>query len=75
LRLLPALAGSLSLFLLSASIFRLTDQRSAAVFGAAFLTVLPLHVYFSTQGIPDAIAVFCDAFNALINFDTTETWG
>ncbi len=58
LRLLPALAGSFSLFPLSALIFRLTGQRSTAVFGAAFLAVLPLHVYFSAQGIPDAIALF-----------------
>ncbi|HXI83972.1 MAG TPA: glycosyltransferase family 39 protein [Verrucomicrobiae bacterium] len=57
LRLLPALAGSLSLFPLSALIFRLTGQRSTAAFGAAFLAVLPLHVYFSVQGIPDAIAL------------------
>jgi 4-amino-4-deoxy-L-arabinose transferase-like glycosyltransferase len=58
LRLFPMLAGSLSLFPLAALIFRLTGQRNAALCGAAFLTVLPLHVYFSAQGIPDPIALF-----------------
>ena len=58
LRLFPILAGSLSLFPLATLIFRLTSQRRAAFCGAAFLTVLPLHVYFSAQGIPDAIALF-----------------
>jgi 4-amino-4-deoxy-L-arabinose transferase-like glycosyltransferase len=52
------LAGSLSLFPLAALVFRLTGQRMAALFSAAFLAVLPLHVYFSAQGIPDAIALF-----------------
>ena len=58
LRFFPMLAGSLSLFPLGALIFRLTGRRSAALCGAAFLAVLPLHVYFSSQGIPDPIALF-----------------
>ena len=58
LRLLPMLAGALSLFPLAALIFRLTSQRGTALCGAAFLTVLPLHVYFSAQGIPDPMALF-----------------
>jgi 4-amino-4-deoxy-L-arabinose transferase-like glycosyltransferase len=58
LRIFPMLAGSLSLFPLGALIFRLTGQRSAALFGAAFLVVMPLHVYFSAQGIPDTIGLF-----------------
>jgi hypothetical protein len=58
LRLFPMLVGSLSLFPLAALIFRVTGQRIAALFSAAFLAVLPLHVYFSAQGIPDAIALF-----------------
>jgi 4-amino-4-deoxy-L-arabinose transferase-like glycosyltransferase len=57
LRLFPMLAGSFSLFPLAALIFRLTGQRSAALCGAAFLVVLPLHVHFSAQGIPDPIAL------------------
>ena len=58
LRLLPMLAGSFSLLPLAALVFRVTGQRIAALFSAAFLAVLPLHVYFSAQGIPDAIALF-----------------
>jgi hypothetical protein len=58
LRLLPMVAGSLSLFPLAALVFRVTGRRIAALFSAAFLTVLPLHVYFSAQGIPDVIALF-----------------
>jgi 4-amino-4-deoxy-L-arabinose transferase-like glycosyltransferase len=58
LRLCPVLAGSLSLFPLAALIFRLTGKRDVALFGAAFLAVLPLHVYFSAQGVPDTIALF-----------------
>ena len=58
LRFFPMLAGSFSLFPLSALIFRLSGRRSAALCGAAFLVVLPLHVYFSAQGNPDPIALF-----------------
>ncbi|HUJ71834.1 MAG TPA: glycosyltransferase family 39 protein [Verrucomicrobiae bacterium] len=58
LRLLPALVGSLSLFPLAALVFQLTKNRAAALCAAAFLAVLPLHVYFSAQGIPDTIALF-----------------
>jgi hypothetical protein len=58
LRLFPMLVGSLSLFPLAALIFRVTGRRIDALFGAAFLSVLPLHVYFSAQGIPDVIALF-----------------
>src|ERR1017187_9250605 len=52
LRLFPMLVGSLSSFSLAALIFRVTGRRIDALFGAAFLSVLPLHVYFSAQGIP-----------------------
>ena len=58
LRLWPMLAGSFSIFPLGALIFRLTGQRVAALIGAALLAVLPLHVYYSAHGIPDAIALF-----------------
>jgi hypothetical protein len=58
LRLWPMLAGSFSIFPLGALIFRLTGKRAAAWIGAAFLAVLPLHVYYSAHGIPDAIALF-----------------
>jgi len=58
LRLFPALVGSLSLFPLAALVFQLTKNRAACLFAAAFLAVLPLHVYFSASGIPDAIALF-----------------
>ena len=57
-RICPALLGSLSLFPLALFIFRATGQRTAALLGAAFLAVLPLHVYFSAQGLPDTIALF-----------------
>jgi 4-amino-4-deoxy-L-arabinose transferase-like glycosyltransferase len=65
LRLLPMLFGSLTLLPLAAFIFRLTASRAASVFAAVFLAVLPLHVYFSAQGIPDPIALFC-GFCALV---------
>src|SRR5579862_1283785 len=58
LRLLPALIGSLSLLPLASLVFQITGDRRAAVFAAAFLAVLPLHVYFSAQGIPDTLALF-----------------
>jgi hypothetical protein len=58
LRLLPMLFGSLTVLPLAAFVFQLTGNRAASVFAAAFLAVLPLHVYFSAQGIPDPIALF-----------------
>jgi hypothetical protein len=58
LRLWPMVAGTLSLVPLAALISRITDDRLAGAFGAAFLAVLPLHVYFSATGTPDTIALF-----------------
>jgi hypothetical protein len=58
LRLWPLLAGSLSILPLGALIFRLTGRREAALIGAAVLAVLPLPVYYSAHGIPDAVALF-----------------
>ena len=58
LRLWPMLIGSLTLLPLAAFVFQLTASRVASVFAAAFLAVLPLHVYYSAQGIPDSIALF-----------------
>ena len=58
LRLWPMLIGSLTLLPLAAFVFQLTGNRAASLFAAAFLAVLPLHVYYSAQGIPDAIALF-----------------
>jgi hypothetical protein len=58
LRLWPMLAGSFSIFPLGALIFRLTGKRVAAWIGAAVLAVLPLHVYYSAHGTPDAVAFF-----------------
>ena len=58
LRLCSVLAGSLSLLPLASLVFHLTRDRRAAVIAATFLAVLPLHVYFSAQGIPDTIALF-----------------
>ncbi len=58
LRLWPMIVGSLSLFPLAALVFQVTANRAAALFAAAFLAVMPLHVYFSAQGTPDTIAFF-----------------
>lgn len=58
MRLWPVVAGSLSIVPLGALVFRLTRQRVAGLIGAALLAVLPLHVYYSAQGIPDAVALF-----------------
>ncbi|HVM62755.1 MAG TPA: glycosyltransferase family 39 protein [Verrucomicrobiae bacterium] len=58
LRLWPMVAGALSIFPLAALISRITGDRRAGWVGAAFLAVLPLHVYFSATGIPDTMALF-----------------
>jgi hypothetical protein len=52
----PVVAGSLCLFPLAVWIFQVTGKRMAAWFGAAFLAVLPLSVYYSSEGVPDTIA-------------------
>jgi tetratricopeptide (TPR) repeat protein len=67
LRLLPVLIGSLTLLPLANLVFQIMGDRRAAVFAAAFLAVLPLHVYFSAQGVPDAIALFFGLY-ALVYF-------
>ena len=58
LRLWPALLGSLSLLPLGRVVWEITRSRKAALFAGAFLAVLPLHVYFSAQGVPDTVALF-----------------
>jgi len=58
LRLWPMMAGMASLVPLSILIFQITNDRVAGLFGAAFLAVLPLHVYLSAAGTPDTIALF-----------------
>ena len=58
LRVWPVLFGTLSLVPLAGAIFQIIGDRRAALFAAALLAVLPLHVYFSAQGIPDTIALF-----------------
>ena len=58
LRLWPVLFGTLSLLPLAWVIFEITGDRRASLFAAVLLAVLPLHVYFSAQGVPDVIALF-----------------
>jgi Flp pilus assembly protein TadD len=58
MRLLCALVGSFSIFPLESFVKRLTRSNTAALAAAAMLAVSPLHVYFSSQGIPDVIALF-----------------
>jgi 4-amino-4-deoxy-L-arabinose transferase-like glycosyltransferase/predicted negative regulator of RcsB-dependent stress response len=58
MRLLCALAGSFSIFPLESFVKRLTKSNTAALAAAALFAVSPLHVHFSSQGIPDVIALF-----------------
>jgi len=58
LRLPCVLFGSLSVFPLAAFVKRLTAGNAAALMAALLLAASPLHVYFSSQGIPDVISLF-----------------
>ncbi|MGD1020661.1 MAG: glycosyltransferase family 39 protein [Verrucomicrobiia bacterium] len=73
LRLWPAVAGSLSLIPLAALISRITNDRVAGLFGAAFLAVLPVHVYFSADGTPDTIALFLGLWALVFLMRARET--
>jgi hypothetical protein len=73
LRLWPVVAGSLSLFPLALLISRITNDRVAGLFGAAFLAVLPLAVYFSADGTPDTIALFLGLWALVLLMRARET--
>jgi hypothetical protein len=73
LRLWPVVAGSLSLFPLARLISQITNDRAAGLFGAAFLAVLPLHVYFSATGTPDTIALFLGLWALVFLMDARQT--
>jgi predicted negative regulator of RcsB-dependent stress response len=58
MRVLCVLLGSFSIFPLASFVRRLTGSNTTALAAAALLAVSPLHIYFSSQGIPDVMALF-----------------
>jgi predicted negative regulator of RcsB-dependent stress response len=58
MRVLCVLFGSASVFPLASFVRRLTGSNTAALAAAALLAVTPLHIYFSSQGVPDVMALF-----------------
>ncbi len=58
MRVLCVLFGSASIFPIGSFVRRITGSPTAALVAAALLVVSPLHIYFSSQGIPDVMSLF-----------------